>query len=112
MIKNKILRDKFVTIYDFVCEIKVDDVDATYVSGKDQQLIVLSHYAFEVWRNSHHGSWHLHGHSHNNLPTPDSKLRLDVGVDNPLCNFSPISYNTIKEHMKNKKFTPLNDNIN
>ena len=106
VMKSKMLRDKFSLIYDYACEIKVEDPDATYVSSKGCQLIVLCHYALEVWRNSHHGSWHLHGHSHNGLPTPEDKLRLDVGVDNPFCDFFPISYHQVKEHMKTKKFLP------
>jgi len=108
VMSKQFLRSKFAGIFDYVCELNVDDPEATYVSGNGKQLIVLSHYAFEVWRNSHHGSWHLHGHSHNTLPTPDDKLRLDVGVDNPLCDFYPISYNRVKEHMKTKKFKPVN----
>ena len=109
VLKSKILRDRFAEIYDYGREIKVTDPDATYISGDGQQLIVLSHYAFEVWRNSHHGSWCLFGHSHGGLPTPDDKLRLDVGVDNPFCNFFPVSYNQIKEYMKKKPFKPINN---
>ncbi len=107
---SKYLRDKFAKIYDMGVEIKVEDDEATYVSAKGTQLIVLSHYAFEVWHNSHYGSWMLHGHSHNGLPTPENKLRLDVGVDNPFCNYHPVSYYQVKEYMKNKKFKPINEN--
>lgn len=108
VMKSKVLRDKFVEIFDYACELKVDDPEATYVSGNGKQLIVLSHYPFETWRNSGHGSWHLHGHSHGNLPTADNVLRLDVGVDNPFCDFFPVSYNQIKKHMQTKKFKPIN----
>lgn len=61
--------------------------------------IVLCHYAFEVWNKKHFGSWHLHGHSHGNLPSPNIK-RLDVGVD--VHNYTPISYEEVKEIMINK----------
>ena len=47
------------------------------VNGKD---IAMSHYPWEVWRNSHHGSWHLHGHCHGTMPQRGK--RLDVGIDN------------------------------
>ncbi len=53
--------------------------DAAYFKVNDQKFH-LSHYAFETWRSSHHGCWHLHGHSHGSLP-PRGR-RLDVGVDN------------------------------
>jgi calcineurin-like phosphoesterase family protein len=109
VMKTKFLRDRFEKIHDMGCEIKVDDDEATYTSAKGQQLIVLSHYAYEVWHNSHYGSWHLHGHSHNNLPTAENRLRLDIGVDNPFCNFYPVSYNKVKEYMKAKKFKPINE---
>jgi calcineurin-like phosphoesterase family protein len=52
------------------------------------QLLVLSHFAFEVWDQSHRGSWHLHGHSHGTLPRRGR--RMDVGAD--VHNFAPITF--------------------
>ncbi len=31
------------------------------------QTMYLSHFAHRVWDKSHHGTWHLHGHSHGTL---------------------------------------------
>lgn len=44
------------------------------------QSIVLCHYPLMTWQNAHHGTWHLHGHSHGNLPHSKT-TRMDVGVD-------------------------------
>jgi len=60
------------------------------------QRIIMCHYPFEVWRDSHHGSWHLHGHCHGSLP-PRGK-RLDVGIDNH-PDFQVWSWEEICEHM-------------
>lgn len=47
----------------------------------------LSHYAHRTWPNSLHGSFHLYGHSHGDLPGLGRSM--DVGVD---CNgYAPIS---------------------
>ena len=48
------------------------------VEGQD---ITLCHYALRVWNKSHHGAWHLYGHSHGTLPDDPRALSLDVGVD-------------------------------
>lgn len=42
--------------------------------------IVLCHYPMLTWQNAHHGTWHLHGHSHGNGRWSDS-TRMDVGID-------------------------------
>ena len=63
--------------------------------GKHPQVIVLCHYAMRVWDRSHHGAWHLYGHSHGSLP--GQGLSFDVGVD---CNeFKPISLEQVAERM-------------
>lgn len=65
----------------------------------DDRKICLSHYPMLAWNRSHRGSWHLHGHCHANLKHDAHARRLDVGVDNPLCDFTPISYEQVKEYM-------------
>ena len=62
--------------------------------------IVLSHYAMKVWNNSHHGAFHLYGHSHGTLPDDIESLSFDVGVD---ChNYTPIDIQQIENIMRKK----------
>ena len=61
------------------------------------QRIVLCHYAMRVWNHSSHGAWHLFGHSHGRLPTLDTSLSMDVGVDTH--DFSPWSFDEIRDRM-------------
>lgn len=72
----------------------------------DGQLIVLCHYAFRVWRKSHHGSWHLYGHSHGALPDDPRSLSFDVGVD--CWDYTPVSIPQIRERMAKKDWKPIN----
>ena len=63
------------------------------------EKIILCHYALRVWNASHHGRWHLYGHSHGNLPDPDT-FSFDVGVD---ChNYSPINSHDVAKIMQQK----------
>lgn len=69
------------------------------------ELVILSHYPFHVWRNSHHGSWHLHGHSHGS--SPQRGRRLDVGIDaigwNALDGMSGlVSYEWVRACLENR----------
>ncbi len=67
--------------------------------GKHPQVIVLCHYAMRVWDMSHHGAWHLYGHTHGCLP--EEGLSFDVGVD---CNeFKPISLAHVAQRMVARK---------
>lgn len=46
----------------------------------NKRVIILDHYPIQSWKNMHHGSIHLHGHSHGG--TDNTNLnRIDVGFD-------------------------------
>lgn len=87
-------RHKFFAYSDSYREIEVND-----------QKITLCHYAMRIWNKSHYGAWHLYGHSHGTLPDDKNSLSFDVGVD---ChNFTPISFDEVKEIMSKKQFKPI-----
>jgi calcineurin-like phosphoesterase family protein len=70
--------------YDKVKMIKVND-----------RRIFLSHYAHRVWDRSHHGAWHLYGHSHASLPDDPNSLSFDAGIDNTAVRLgAPALYGT------------------
>ena len=66
-----------------------------YYLRHEKHRVVLCHYAMRVWRNSSHGSWHLHGHSHGAL-SPIG-YSMDVGVD--CWDYTPISWDEIRREM-------------
>lgn len=54
--------------------------------------LTLLHYAMRTWPRSGHGSIHLYGHSHGNLP--GDRQSCDVGVD--CWDFRPVSLQEIR----------------
>jgi len=82
--------------------------------GRDN--FVFCHYAMRTWDRAHHGSIHLYGHSHNNLPDYSVKIKvgneefgisfeeekffkcMDVGVDTHK-EFRPYHIEEIREIM-------------
>ena len=84
-------------------ELSVPDEDCKGRNGK--QLIVLSHYAFRVWNQSHRGSFHCYAHSHGSLPDDPNLLSMDVGC--MLHGLKPISYLEVKDFMKKKTWKPI-----
>ncbi len=66
------------------------------------KFCVFSHYAFEVWNKSHHGSYNFYGHSHGGLPDNPNALKFDVGID--CFNYAPISFKQAYEIMDKKAF--------
>lgn len=85
--------------------LKWDSIQSMREIRIGEQRIVLLHYAMKIWNKSHHGAWHLYGHSHNSLPDDPNSLSIDVGVD--ARGYAPISFTEIGEIMKRKNFVPI-----
>jgi calcineurin-like phosphoesterase family protein len=88
---NRDLQGRFARIGDIIHLQKNDVVPK----------MVLCHYAMRVWRNSHHGSYHLYGHSRAALPEANT-LSFDCGVDTR-PDYAPWSEAEIVSKMKAKK---------
>lgn len=86
-------------------EIKVPDPSLVQGRNRGTQPIVLCHYAMRVWNKSHYGAWQLYGHSHNSLTDNPNARQCDVGVD--AWNFTPVSYEQLKEVMAKKLWKPI-----
>lgn len=97
-------KNKFVWIKD-LAEVKVPDDEAE--EGK--QRIILCHYAMRVWKNSHHGSWHLYGHSHGSLREDMNSRSFDIGVD--MNGYAPVSYEEVKERMRGKRWEAIDHHL-
>jgi calcineurin-like phosphoesterase family protein len=68
------------------------------------QKLILFHFPILSWWDVGRGSWHLHGHSHSNLPPETDMARLDCGVDGH--NFYPWSFEEVKRELKNRHGLP------
>lgn len=83
-------------------EIRIQRPDGAY------DYLVLSHEPKLSWHRMHRGAYHLHGHCHGNLRLPQELANariLDVGVDvaHKLTGaYAPMSWEFIKEHLKDK----------
>jgi calcineurin-like phosphoesterase family protein len=73
-----------------IAEIKVDNYPK----------IILCHYAMKEWHSKDHGSWHLFGHSHGQLPE-EASLSFDVGVD--AWAYFPVSIKQVAKKMQERK---------
>lgn len=90
-----------------------------------EQRVVLCHYSMEVWNASHHGAWHLYGHSHNSLPERIAFRSFDVGVDAvaarlngvpqgvaapeglPATDYRPLHFDEVSVVMAGKHWEPI-----
>lgn len=61
----------------------------------------LSHYAHRTWPSSHHGSYHLFGHSHGDLSSHGRSM--DVGVDANA--YAPVSLQEVVAKLSAAPFT-------
>jgi calcineurin-like phosphoesterase family protein len=65
--------------------------EARYVRVTPTVKVYLHRYACRVWRNSHHGSYHLHGHSHGARP----RLGRSMDVSANVIGYRPISLEAV-----------------
>jgi len=54
-------------------------VGGAHLLNWQNKKILVSHFAHRVWERSHKGSWHVYGHSHQELPP--SGRSFDIGVE-------------------------------
>lgn len=101
---------RFNKIYEYGTEIfiKDDDIKSARHSQGYQQII-LSHYPILSWNRAHYGSFHLHGHCHGSMmKDPNYKFFYDRKVMDVGCNlldYTPASYQQIKEVMSKKEIS-------
>jgi calcineurin-like phosphoesterase family protein len=70
------------------------------------QKITLCHYSMRVWNTSHHGAWHLYGHSHGTIEKSPWGKSIDVGVDNANTlgfGYAPMAFEELKPIMDKKQ---------
>ena len=88
----------------YVLKVHDQHIDEEDRINQYHQSIVLMHFPILSWENMHHGTWHLHGHSHGSLPMARG-MRYDVGVDPN--NWYPISYEEVKKIMIMRTVVPV-----
>lgn len=90
---------RFETVSDYINLSILDEENPRKYQG-----IMIMHYPILSWDKSHHGEWHLHGHSHQSLvlnnPEYYKRKVLDMGCNG--WDYKPVSYSQIKEIMKTK----------
>lgn len=64
---------------------------------KEDFRIIMCHYPLKTWENKCQGSLNCYGHVHNNSPWIDEgkDLTINVGIDNPKCNYKLFSLEEI-----------------
>lgn len=78
--------------------------DYKFLKVGDKELAMF-HYPIDgEWRNSHRGSYHIHGHLHNSTPLHQQKYRrMDVGIDTRIGTHAPYEISEVFDLLKNKE---------
>ncbi len=75
-----------------------------------EQAFVLCHFPMLSWDRAARGSWHLHGHCHQQLdPSRVNGPMLDVGVDGH--DFAPWSIDEVTERLNGIVWVPVDHHI-
>ena len=88
---------------NYCASLFVEILDFKYLKLDGDIRFALMHYPLMEWPSFHHGSYHVHGHIHENmgynLRNRDKGIRrYDVGVD--ANNFYPVALDQIIEFFK------------
>lgn len=62
---------------------------------ESKRVLMLFHYSMRVWNGSHHGSYHLYGHSHGDLPGIGRSF--DIGVD--ANGYAPVLFEEVRDRL-------------
>lgn len=73
----------------------------------DKQDIILNHFAMRTWNRSHHGSFHLYGHSHGKLEANLWGKSMDVCII--LNNYFPFEFEQIRKLLNDRDAKLLGD---
>lgn len=87
------------------CADRFEKISDVFTARIEDQYIFMSHYAHRVWNRSHHGVWHLYGHSHGSLTDLPDSLSFDVGVD--CTDYRPLTFAEVKDRMDKKTWKPV-----
>lgn len=103
---KKILTEPFCKRFEWIkdyFELKTQNPNTN-----ENQMIVMSHYPMLTWNKAARGCIMAHGHSHNNVSHLNvGTTRIDVGVDNPVCNFAPLSLKKLCALFKDAQYVPV-----
>lgn len=100
---------------DLIKEVKFKKENFDFL--EDDFWLTLCHYPMKSWNHKCRGAMQLYGHVHNNSPWIDDSddLCLNVGIDNPICNYKLFSleqvYAIYKEKLKGFKPMKYSDEI-
>ena len=66
----------------------------------ENQPVTLCHYPMLTFNKSHFNAWQLYGHHHSDISNIATGKKMNVSVD--VNNFFPVSWEQVKEYMKNR----------
>jgi calcineurin-like phosphoesterase family protein len=75
-----------------------EDIDGGVEFKDNGRIFFLSHFPVKSFPSRY---VNLHGHCHNSLPR--SQNQYDMGVDVPEWNYTPVSFDTIRERLQNER---------
>ena len=76
-----------------------------FIDPNENFCVEMCHFPLIAWNRRTHGTVHLHGHVHGTLDLMNEKseeLRVDVGLDGNLANYSLVSLEKVYRYMKEK----------